>query len=57
MKQIVRCKDCPNWKRSEILANHCMVFNWCSDEDDGCTFESDTADAKTDEVSECGSME
>lgn len=41
MKQIVRCKDCPNWKHGIIRENYCQVFDWCSDEDDGCTFESD----------------
>lgn len=40
MKQIVRCKDCPNWMHGIIRENYCQVFDWCSDGDDGCTFES-----------------
>ena len=44
MKELIRCKDCKHWKSSKIRPNYCEVFDWCSDSDDGCTFESEDSE-------------
>ena len=41
IKELPKCKDCPNWKHSKIRPNYCQVFDWVSDAEDYCSFEKD----------------
>ena len=36
--EVVRCKDCVHWDKSNLLPPRCIVFDWFSKKNDYCSF-------------------
>ena len=36
--EVVRCKNCVHWKKSNTLPPRCEVFDWFSKKNDYCSF-------------------
>lgn len=36
--EVVRCKDCVHWDKSNLLPPRCVVFDWFSKKNDYCSF-------------------